>query len=111
MADEYIKRNDALFPTLDLCVRCEAVRRNTRNCNTCVINDITQEIRDIPAADVVPVKHGRWDDNSVAFYRKCSECGCCVEWDKKPFLFGQGEYNFCPNCGVKMDGKEQDDNG
>jgi hypothetical protein len=49
------------------------------------------------------VKHGHWNDKSVAFYRKCSECGCCVEWDKKPFLFGKGDYNYCPNCGAKMD--------
>lgn len=62
------------------------------------------KIRAIPAADVVPVRHGRWNDKVVAFYRKCSECGCCVEWNKKPFLFGDGEYNYCPNCGARMDG-------
>lgn len=58
------------------------------------------------AVDAVEVRHGRWDDSSVAFYRKCSECGCCVEWDKQPFLFGIGEYNFCPNCGARMDEEE-----
>jgi membrane protease subunit (stomatin/prohibitin family) len=60
-----------------------------------------------PAVDAVEVRHGEWDDSSVAFYRKCSECGCCVEWDKQPFLFGNGEYNYCPNCGAKMDGKAE----
>lgn len=59
------------------------------------------DIDEMPAVD--PVKHGHWDDRSVAFYRKCSECGCCMEWDKKPFLHGDGEYNYCPNCGAKMD--------
>ena len=66
------------------------------------------EIDSIPAVDAVEVRHGEWDDSSVAFYRKCSECGCCVEWDKQPFLFGIGEYNFCPNCGAKMDGGENE---
>lgn len=65
-------------------------------------------IEAFPAADVVEVRHGKWDDNAVAFYRKCTVCGCCVEWDKKPFLFGVGEYNYCPNCGARMDGGEDD---
>ena len=66
-------------------------------------------IDDMPTVDAEPVVHGKWDDESVAFYRKCSECGCCVEWDKKPFLYGIGEYNYCPNCGAKMDGGADDE--
>ena len=50
----------------------------------------------------VPVKHGRWkkfihSNNNITHY--CSEC-------KAVFYKGcadQGEYNFCPNCGAKMD--------
>ena len=62
-----------------------------------------------PTVDAVAeVRHGKWDDNAVAFYRKCTVCGCCVEWDKKPFLFGVGGYNYCPNCGARMDGGEDD---
>ena len=63
----------------------------------------------MPTVDAVPVKHGEWQDKIVAFYRKCSVCGCCVEWDKKPFLFANGEYNYCPNCGAKMDGGKDDE--
>lgn len=68
-----------------------------------IIDALQENLRDIPTADVVEVRHERWNDKAVAFYRKCSECGCCVEWNKKPFLFGDGEYNYCPNCGAKMD--------
>lgn len=68
----------------------------------CRINEI---VNAIPAADVVPVVHGRWVEKSTAMgmYFECSACGCAV-WNVKPFLFGKGDYNFCPNCGAKMDG-------
>ena len=94
MADEYIKRSDALT----------VIERF----NGYLDDDMQYRIkfmlnRDCPAADVIPVVRGRWIDDAVCFYRKCSECGCCIEWNKNPFLDGIGEYNFCPNCGAKMD--------
>ena len=42
--------------------------------------------------DVQPVKHGRW---------KWSEGGQCSECGFHNSNFG---YNYCPNCGAKMDG-------
>ena len=58
---------------------------------------------DAPAADVAPVRHGRWIDaypdiepNPMFMYGICSECG---------FEQGISKYlNYCPNCGAKMDG-------
>lgn len=55
--------------------------------------------------EYVKVKHGRWkkvvhSNNNITHY--CSEC-------KSVFYKGcadQGEYNFCPNCGAKMDGEK-----
>lgn len=54
------------------------------------------DLNSIPAADVAPVRHGRWIDSSNGWM--CSEC----EQDNtyaKP---------YCPNCGARMD-KEADD--
>ena len=51
----------------------------------------------IPAADVVPVRHGRWlcgdyyDIGDV-----CSEC----DWDSQ---MTHPSYRYCPNCGARMD--------
>lgn len=56
----------------------------------------------IPAADVAPVVHGRW--NSMDGYKMrvvCSVCG----WDVPEY----GKfYSYCPNCGAKMGGGDGD---
>ena len=60
-------------------------------------------IRELPAADVAEVRHGRWIDaypdiepNPMFMYGICSECG---------FEQGISKYlNYCPNCGAKMNG-------
>lgn len=57
-----------------------------------------------PAADVDPVRHGRWMTNTDDFTpnRRCSVCGY-----NKPIVGGervkQEPENYCPNCGAKMD--------
>ena len=53
----------------------------------------------IPADAAVAV-HGRWIEEHD--YLKCSECGVMV---KRNFVFFDiGDWNFCPNCGARMDG-------
>ena len=54
-------------------------------------------ISSIPAADVAPVVHGRWDEHG-----KCIVCG-----GHAPFWCMASTYytsQYCPNCGAKMDG-------
>lgn len=54
------------------------------------------------------VRHGRWDDKSVAFYLKCSECGCCVRaFSGEVFLDYSQEWNYCPNCGASMESEDE----
>lgn len=48
-----------------------------------------------PAADVAPVVRGRWIKGSSNPY--CSEC----------FVECRDETPFCPNCGAKMDGGDE----
>lgn len=52
---------------------------------------IASEIEALPAADVAPVRHGRWYDKGALSCR-CSECGCK----------SNRESNYCPNCGALM---------
>lgn len=56
---------------------------------------LEKAIDNIPAADVEPVRHGRWLINPDGYYPYCSECkqepARCIMT------------NYCPNCGAKMD--------
>lgn len=64
-----------------------------------------EAIRQAPAVDAEPVKHGKWDDSgryafgdgSLAI--RCSECGCALHEDEYQKYY----WNYCPNCGAKMD--------
>ena len=54
-----------------------------------------------PAADVAPVRHGRWvpfHSTAAGDIQYCSACEIGCTW--KP--------NYCPNCGAKMDGDDGD---
>lgn len=64
-------------------------------------NSTLNYIIQIPAADVEPVKRGKWEvvrtrNNFIKHMYKCPAC------EKNQFA----RSNYCPNCGAKMDGKE-----
>ena len=67
------------------------------------IESVLEYVENLPAVDVAPVRHGRWEDaypdiepNPMFMYGICSEC---------EFEQGISKYlNYCPNCGAKMDG-------
>lgn len=69
------------------------------------------EIRKLPAANIEPVRNGRWeecdwvdvDEHGFGTRRtfkaglRCSQCACVF---KKELLWKR---NWCPSCGCKMD--------
>ena len=70
-----------------------------------------KDVDAIPAADVAPVRHARWEEadwvepdcHGFGIIRtpkaalRCSNCKNCF---KKELLWKD---NYCPNCGAKMD--------
>lgn len=66
-------------------------------------NDLAEDFHSIPAADVAPVVHGVWvcvnKIDPISGYR-CSKCRRIVGFDLTP---------YCPNCGAKMDGGDNDE--
>lgn len=87
--DEYIERETAIAWFMPYAHAGESIDADV------VISDI----KGMKAADVAPVRHGRWIyDHWCEF--KCSVCGEFS--NSKPY---RGKENYCPNCGAIMDGK------
>ena len=61
------------------------------------IDDLEQVIQDVPTADVVAVRHGKWDIN-----RNCSVCGVYKFEGLDADVWADWDINYCPNCGAKM---------
>lgn len=60
-----------------------------------------QILRVLPAADVEPVRHGRWVN--MGGFPACSECACSpAVWEPKPNN-PKGFPEWCYGCGAKMD--------
>lgn len=66
---------------------------------------IVNAIESVSAVDAVEVVHGEWstveDDCTGMIALECSKCK--EQWwfeDEPPMKI----YNYCPNCGAKMDG-------
>ena len=62
-----------------------------------------QSISDMPAADVAPVRHGRWIYKGDSDMWVCSRCGRSVNADP------EGIDLYCYHCGAKMDETVEDD--
>ena len=60
----------------------------------------SQYIEIIPAADVAPVVHGRWIEQEKYTFGVMYDCSIC---DNR-ILDNGHSWNYCPNCGAKMDG-------
>lgn len=69
-------------------------------------------IAGMPAADVAPVVHGRWEEADwveldgggnelIRTPNAALRCSVCCNCFKKELLWKDA---FCPNCGTKMDG-------
>ena len=103
MADEYIRRSDALKGV------------ELFQCGWAEIEAVQSDyIERLPAADVAPVRHGHWigegdgyaDGELVFDVWHCSECAYCIDdgTDDPERL-----PKYCPGCGALMDGGK--DNG
>ena len=99
--DEYIEREAAI----------KAIEKAdytliASDADSCKSDYLREVIESVPAADVVPVVHGRWDDSgryifpSGAAAVRCTNCGCALTESE----YHLNNWNYCPVCGAKMGG-------
>ena len=96
---EYIDR-EAFKKSVEeyYCKPCKAEGKdyNGCRCRACWVDDMLDDIDCFqPAADVAPVRHGRWIIDSAGGKIACSDCRCI-------YLGYNGGLppNYCPNCGA-----------
>lgn len=83
------------------CIDADLINRDTfsdcENATECVY-----AIGNILTADVQPVVHGEWDN--IYYDDKENSCMCSI--CRSTFIFEVNEdlFNYCPDCGAKMDG-------
>ena len=56
------------------------------------LGDLVDIFTEIPTADVVEVKHGKWKKGGNE--KTCSAC-------KFIYYSNNDDFNYCPNCGAK----------
>ena len=91
----YIKREYAVDAVLDVYYDTPDIDLSGEKFESAILK--------IQAADVAPVRHGKWLPTTKwwqggSAWKQCSECG----------ILHLGKSNYCPNCGAKMDGVDDE---
>lgn len=79
----------------------EHIKAHCGGCDNC--GEVMHCAWDTPAADVVPVRHGRW----ITDGRNRHECSECHETEWRT---SDSRMKWCMFCGAKMDGGENHGN-
>lgn len=69
-------------------------------------DELTDSIMQLPSVE--PRKKGRWIekevfDNSSIDEWQSAQCSACGLYHTTPYLYYFDNYNFCPNCGARME--------
>ncbi len=94
---EYIEREAFRQLLVDRQITTNFFDNTKRNEDGCIIDLLDK----FSAADVAPVRHGRWmnaNSRPKTYERRCTACG-----GRAYFCGMECSYKYCPNCGCRMD--------
>lgn len=94
---EYIERKEAIDTVVETYYDTPDINLNE--------SKLEAALRSVPAADVAPVVHGRWIEQEKYTFGTMYDCSIC----STRILDNGHSWNYCPNCGAKMDGGDNDD--
>ena len=89
MAKEHIEREAAKARLRMWITDCVETADRFRDC--------IDLLDSVPAADVAPVVHGRWEKHGSKW--QCTNCKVLMNLDGTP---QENSIYYCPNCGSKM---------
>lgn len=93
---EYIDREYAVDAVVDVYYDTPDINLSCEKFEAAIIK--------IPAADVAPVLHGRWVEKEKYTFGIMYDCSLC----ENRILDNGHPWNYCPNCGAKMDGERKE---
>jgi hypothetical protein len=102
---EYIER-EAVMKIID---DYGCTHGGTLGSHSGAVDVVGSAIYKLPAADVVPEKHGHWEYDKHFRFARCSECEAEFYICDLEEISGGNLVKYCPTCGAKMDGG--DNNG
>ena len=88
---EYIER-ESLLEDIQAAVENEGM-------GSMVAGALKRYVKRVTAADVAPVRHGRWIEHEKYTFGVMYDCSICGN----RILDTGHSWNYCPNCGAKMD--------
>lgn len=109
--NDLISRADAIEA---VCTWGTTLERNGKTMMTMVDvkHAFIKTIEELPSADR---PSGEWkekevcsnDDSTIEEWQsaRCSECG---KYHTTPYMYYFDNFNYCPNCGAKMDGERKE---
>ena len=77
-------------------------------CRVIMEDDFKKAIKNMPKGiivDVAPARHGQWIEQEKYTFGTMYDCSICGN----RILDNGHSWNYCPNCGAKMDGSSNEE--
>lgn len=106
METDYISREAALkgiFDSANSFLEDEDPAKASTMIYLIATSNAREAVKDIPAADVRPVKEGHWIIHKSELFPAESTIECDQCHAEQPIWIDD---NYCPNCGAKMGGAQ-----